>query len=313
MLRDRALGTLSGARWKVSPFGDEPAQYGATVAAVRSINELARRHDRAWLEEWRLHARRSTHYQCRMCGRWLRVIDERRADRIIATHSHTNACQEQAARRNLVWQGLIPGHPDRSRTQDERATALEARRFPDGVWVSLVRQLREWKLSHDAPKALDRHASWAALEDETDAPELEALAITWTHHTCLEDTYDLQSRQLLRDAFARRWVSYLRESRPHVLRVWLLPRGASISHAELDELVRTHRDKGLVTVRLSGTPDERGNQFTSMPAETWAYRAVTGPREQELYQQITDALGPELSPAVQLPPPLESAQRFNFF
>lgn len=282
-LRDTPLGTTTGALWRVAAYEDVPLRTASTLHAVRAINDVAATHSSAWLRDYQRYARNHTEYRCRHCGRWLRVVDATNADKIISAHTATQACAAQHTRRNLVWTGYIPGNISRERRPSERTIALEAERCTDGVWVSLVRQLREWRLNHDV---VDEHAppSWAALEDLDDQAELEALATTWTHHVCLVDTFWLGSRGLIREFFTGQWYEYLRETRPLVTREWDVNGGLSGEHyATLNELLQDAAIRGVVFVK----PD---TSRVRNPSVNYGYIAVASPREARLYLRISGFL-----------------------
>lgn len=288
MLRDAPLGTVDGARWRVNPYNARlPARYGATIHAVRAINDFAADHSAEELRAWQRHARHATHYQCRACGRWLRVIEAARADQTIAAHAKTNACREQHARRNLVWQGFIPAGPNPPKLDSERGLALDARREHNGIWVSLVRQLREWRLANDRAPEPGQKPSWSALEDDSDQKELEALAITWTHAICLDETHELLSRQYLREHFARAWLAYMRETRPSVHRWWFW-KDFGADDARLPLVIKEvdhAKQTGVILKR------ERPAHPINAHLAVFGYEAVQGPYEELLYRVLERMIG----------------------
>lgn len=290
MLRDTALGTVDGARWRVNAYNDRlPRRYGTSIHAVRSINDLAADHSAEELRTWQRHARHSTYYQCRTCGRWLRIVESERADKTIAAHWRTNACREQQRRRDLVWQGFIPADPTPPKVDSERGQALEARREPDGVWVSLVRQLREWKLANDRAPIVGELPSWSAIEDDSDRDELEPLAMSWTQALCFEDTHELLSRQYCREHFARRWLEYMRETRPSVHRWWFWHNFNSADARLVEFIRRVEHAKRTGVILKSERPPLPMNAYTSA---AFGYLAVQGAYESLLYSQLERLIGP---------------------
>lgn len=298
MLRDAPLGTTTGARWRVTAWRKEPQRIGSSVVEVRSPNDFAARYSAAELHEWKRHVRQHTELQCRVCGKWLRIVDKANTDRVVSAHMRTKKCAEQSARRDLVWQGFIPGYCDRD-LKSERALALDARRCPDGVWVSLERQVREWRLSHDRNPLEPGPVSWAALEDDGD--ELRTLAMTWTHHLCIEDTYSLHSRADVRAFFMNLWCQYLADTRPHVARSWKMQGDTPLAvlfgkypifpnealYEEFQGILTDATIKGVVFV---------GRKFDVQPGAGFTYRAIKSSHEEQLYKKLNDFLLRPIAP-----------------